>query len=80
MRPDRVVLVKPAVDNDSGFGHVTEQASIEARRSKNRFEALVIGVLPRAARIDVMRVDVLLPEPVPHIPRDQPGLSGSLAA
>ena len=63
MRPDRVVLLQPLIDDDFGFCQRTEKATIQASCSKDRIEALAIPVLPRTTGINVMSIDVLFLEP-----------------
>lgn len=42
--------------------------TIQAGRPKDRVEAFVVRVLPGAARFDVVRIDVLVLEPVLQVP------------
>ena len=66
MRPDRVVFLKPVIDKHTSFGQRAEQPSIQTGRANDRIEALSIGILPRTAWIDVMRIHVLFLQPSLH--------------
>lgn len=68
MRPDRVVLFQPMIDDRPGLRHRAEPISIQAGRPQDRVEAFVVRVLPRAPRFDVVRVYVPVLEPVLHVP------------
>ena len=53
MRPDRVVVASPALDDDLGLAQSVEDLAIEQFIAKAGVEALDVAVLPRAARLDV---------------------------
>ena len=66
MRSDRVVFLKPVIDSHTSFGQRAEQPSIQTGRANDRIDALAVGILPRTAWIDVMRVHVLFLQPFLH--------------
>jgi hypothetical protein len=53
MRPDRVVVAPPALDDDSGLSERVEDFAVEQLVAKARVEALDVTVLPRTAPLDV---------------------------
>jgi hypothetical protein len=53
MRPDRVVVVPPALDDDSGLSERVEDFAVEQLVAKARVEALDVAVLPGTAPLDV---------------------------
>ena len=53
MRPDRVVVPPPALNDDLCFLQRIEDFAIQKLISKLRVEALTIAILPRAAGHDV---------------------------
>ena len=55
MRPDRVVVLSPAFDDDPGFLQRAEDLAVKQFIAKLRVEALTIAVLPRAAGLDIGR-------------------------
>lgn len=65
MRPLVVVEVTPALDDDLRFARILEPLAVEALVSQLAVEALDVAVLPRTARCDERRTDVLVSEP-PH--------------
>jgi len=56
MRPDRVVVAPPALDDDSGLSERVEDFAVEQLVAKARVEALDVTVLPRTAPLDVSGV------------------------
>ena len=55
VRPDRVVVLSPAFDDDPGFLERAEDLAVKQFIGKVRVEALTIAVLPRAAGLDIGR-------------------------
>src|SRR2546421_563429 len=53
MRPDRVVVPSPTLDDDLGLAQGVEDLAIEKLVAQPRVKALDVPVLPRAARGDV---------------------------
>src|SRR5262249_12930359 len=53
MRPDRVVVAPPALDDGSGLLERVEDFAVEQLVAKARVEALDVTVLPRTAPLDV---------------------------
>src|SRR6266550_834509 len=53
MRPDRVVVASPALDDDLGLAQSVEDLAVEQLIAKAGVEALDVAVLPRAAPLDV---------------------------
>ena len=53
MRPDRVVVASPALDDDLGLAQSVEDLAVEQLIAKAGVEALDIAVLPRTASLDV---------------------------
>src|SRR6266480_3273454 len=52
MRPDRVVVASPALDDDLGLAQSVEDLAVEQLIAKASVEALDVAVLPRAAALD----------------------------
>ena len=53
MRPNRVVVASPALDDDLGLAQSVEDLAVEQLIAKASVEALDVAVLPRAAALDV---------------------------
>src|SRR5512132_2324907 len=53
MRPDRVVVASPALDDDLGLAQSVEDLAVEQLIAKAGVEALDVAVLPGAAALDV---------------------------
>ena len=53
MRPDRVVVLAPAIDEDGCFSKCVEDFAVEELISELSIEALIVAVLPRTPRLDV---------------------------
>jgi hypothetical protein len=53
MRPNRVVVASPALDDDLGLAQSVEDLAVEQLIAKAGVEALDVAVLPRAAALDV---------------------------
>src|SRR5215467_11815980 len=53
VRPDRVVVASPALDDDLGLAQGVEDLAVEQLIAKAGVEALDVAVLPRAAPLDV---------------------------
>ena len=68
MRPDRVVLIAPLLDDDGGFFQAVEDFSVEAFVAQLTVEGLAIAVLPRAARFNIKRLRSQPCEPAAHDP------------
>ena len=66
MRPDRVVLIAPLLNDDARFLQAVEDFSVEAFVPQLAVEGLAIAVLPRAARFNVERPGAKRCEPGAH--------------
>jgi hypothetical protein len=53
VRPDRVVVASPALDDDLGLAQSVEDLAVEQLIAKAGVEALDVAVLPRTAPLDV---------------------------
>ena len=53
MRPDRVVVAPPALDDDLGLAESVEDFAVEQLVAQASVEALDVPVLPGAASLDV---------------------------
>ena len=53
MRPDRVVVASPTLDDDLGLAQSVENLAVEQLIAKAGIEALDVAVLPGAATLDV---------------------------
>src|SRR3989440_1063320 len=53
MRPDRIVVASPALDDDLGLAQTVEDLAVEQLIAKAGVEALDVAVLPRTASLDV---------------------------
>jgi hypothetical protein len=53
VRPDRIVVTSPALDDDLGLAQSIEDLAVEQLITKAGVEALDVAVLPRAAPLDV---------------------------
>src|SRR6516225_7831402 len=53
VRPDRVVVAPPALDDDLGLAESVEDFAVEQLVAKASVEALDVAVLPGAAPLDV---------------------------
>ena len=53
MRPDRVVVLPPLLDDDAGFLQAVEDFTVQALITQLPIEGLAISVLPGAAGFDV---------------------------
>ena len=65
MRPDRIVFLSPALDQDLGLLQGVETLPVEQLITQLPIEALVVTVLPGAARLDIEGVDADPAEPGP---------------
>ena len=63
MWPDMIVMMPPLLQNDLRFFEGIERLSVQALIPQPPVEALVITVLPRAARLDVESFDTQLGKP-----------------
>src|SRR6266508_1388229 len=66
MRPDRVVVASPALDDDLGLAQSVEDLAVEQLIAKAGVEALDVAVLPRAAPLDVGGLGTDHRNPFPH--------------
>ena len=64
MRSDLVILPEPHIDGDLGLFCAVEPLGIQDFSSQRSVEALVVSVLPRAAWIDLHRLDADLLQPI----------------
>jgi hypothetical protein len=53
VRPDRVVVASPTLDDDLGLAQSVENLAVEQLIAKAGVEALDVAVLPRATPLDV---------------------------
>ena len=74
MRPDRVVVLAPVLDQHLGLLEGVEDLTIEQLIPELPIEALVLAVLPGAPRLDLEGLDAEPGEPVSN------GLGGELRA
>ena len=58
-----VVVVPPVLEDHPALAQRVEQLTVQTLGPKPAIEALHVAVLPRAARIDIDRLDLVLPEP-----------------
>jgi hypothetical protein len=63
VRPEGVVFTAVVLDDHAGFGERPELLTVETFVTESAMEALHLAVLPRATRIDVDRLDLVLHEP-----------------
>lgn len=63
MRSDRVIVPSPSLDDDSGFGAISEPLDAQAYIAEFAIEGFVGTVLPRLAGIDDGRVDAIVRKP-----------------
>ena len=66
MRPGRVVVPTPLLDQQLGLLHRVEDLAVEQLVAQLAVEILDISVLPWAARLDVQRLHADSAEPLPH--------------
>ena len=66
MRPDGVVMLAPTLDQDPGFGQGVEDLAVEHLVPEFSVEALVVTVLPWAARFDEQCLHANPRQPFPH--------------
>src|SRR6476661_8844757 len=66
MRPDRVVVASPALDDDLGLAQTVEDLAVEQLIAKAGVEALDVAVLPRTASLDVSGLDADSCDPFLH--------------
>ena len=66
MRPDRVVMLPPLLDDDLCFFQAVEDFSIEQFIAQFSIEGFAVAVLPGATGFDVQRFRSELCEPVAH--------------
>ena len=71
MRSIPLVALTQGLDDDLRFVTKPEPLEVQALVSELPVEALVCAVLPRPARIDERRVDLVLREPIDHGCRDE---------
>ena len=51
-----IVFVQPTLRYSSRLLHRIEQPPVKAAVAKNRIETLIVAILPRAARLDELRL------------------------
>jgi hypothetical protein len=73
MRPDRIVMAPPAIDEHLSLVECREFLAFEQLVSELGVEALAIAVLPWRSRLDVKRLDAEPGEQGPQIPGDELG-------
>jgi len=66
VRPDRVVVLAPLLDDDGGFLQIVEDLSIEQFIAQFSVEGFAVTVLPRASGCDVERLRSELCKPAAH--------------
>ncbi len=66
MRPHRVVVNPPTIDQDLGFTQRVEDLAVEQLVSEFAVEALDVPVLPWTPGLDVQRGHAHFAQPVPH--------------
>jgi hypothetical protein len=66
VRPDRVVVAPPALDDDLGLAQGVEDFTIEQLVAEASVEALDVAVLPRTARLDVSSLGADCRDPFLH--------------
>src|SRR5271169_2580512 len=66
MRPDRVVLIAPLLDDDGGFLQAVEDFSVEAFVAQLAIKRFTVAVLPRTSGFDVERLGAKCCEPAAH--------------
>jgi len=59
----RVVFIEPVIDHDTRLSQRTERPAVQTGHSKDGIEALVVSVLPRTARLDVVGIDLAFLQP-----------------
>ena len=64
MRPDRVVVLAPLLNDDLGFLETVEDLPVEQFVAEFSVEAFAIAILPRASGLDVegLGTDVCQPD------------------
>jgi hypothetical protein len=73
MRPNRVVVASPALDDDLGLAQSVEDLAVEQLIAKAGVEALDVAVLPRAAALDVGGLGTDSGDPFLHCLGDELG-------
>ena len=71
MRPDLIVLPEPDIDSDLSLFRAVEPFDVEHFSTESSIEALVVAIFPRAARIDLHRLDTDPSEPVLKLHGDE---------
>jgi len=71
VRPDRVVVASPPLDDDLRLLERVEDLAVEQLVPELAIEAFVVAVLPRAARLDVKRLHAYALQPLPQGNRDE---------
>ena len=71
MRPDRIVMASPLLDQHLGFSERCEDFHVQQLVSEFRVEALAIAVLPRTSWLYVKRLDTDPSKPASHVLRDE---------
>src|SRR4029077_18287879 len=66
MRPDRVVVASPALDDDLGLAQTVEDLAVEQLVAKAGVEAFNVAVLPGAASLDVSGLGADSCDPLLH--------------
>ena len=66
MRPDRVVVAPPALDDDLGLAESVEDFAVEQLVAQASVEALDVAVLPGAASLDVGGLGTDNRDPILH--------------
>ena len=64
MRSLVVVVVSPALDNGRSFSQVVEHLHVETLVAELAVEALPVRILPRTTRLDIVRFDLPLLQPL----------------
>ena len=66
MRPDRVVVPAPAIDQHLRLSQAVEDLTVKQLVTQLAVEALDVAILSRAARLDVKRLHVHTLKPITH--------------
>jgi hypothetical protein len=66
VRPDRVVLIAPLLDDDGGFLQAVEDFSVEAFVAQLAIERFTVAVLPWTSGFDVERLGAKFCQPAAH--------------
>jgi len=71
MRPDRIVMAPPALDENLSLVECRELLAFEQLVTELGVEALAIAILPWAARFNVERLHTDPTEPTAHVASDE---------